>query len=342
MNQKAIIGFINIFIILAIILYFSREVFTYKGKDVEIYIKKGMGLTEIAQLLEKKGVVPDAKIFLIYAQSKGGDLKYGYYVIKHGYTLYDIWKMLHEGRERLFEFTIKPGDNLITIGENLERQNFIKNKLDFYKFVFDDRKVFQYGLEGITFEGYFPPETYKLSKTKSNESIKYLVDTFVNLFKKNYLPYKDRVDARFRDNGLDFYDVLKIASMVEKETSVESEKPLIAGVIMKRLEIDMILQIDPTRDYANALGRLINSYPEIFKNFQIYYKWEEYNTYKYKGLPPTPICSFTTDTLEATLNFANPEGYLYYFSPSGRKDHLFSKTYDQHKRYIRQYKRRKR
>jgi UPF0755 protein len=341
MNQKAIIGFINIFIIIAIILYFSREFFTYKGPDIDIHIRKGMGITEIAQLLEKKGVVPNAKIFLIYVQSKGADLKYGYYTIKHGYTLYDIWKMLHEGREKLFKFIIKPGDNLIIIGERLEKDGFIKDKLDFYKFVFDDRKVFKYGLEGITFEGYLPPETYYLSKTKSNESVKYLVDTFVNYFKKEYLPYKNKVDHRFRDLGLDFYDVMIIASMVEKETSVPTEKPLIAGVIMERLRINMILQIDPTRDYSKMLKKLIDQYPDVFKHYAIYYKWEEYDTYKYKGLPPTPICSFTTDTLEATLNFSNPQKYLYYFSPRGRKDHLFSRTYEQHLRYIRQYRNRR-
>jgi len=340
MNQKALIGFINIVIIVLIVLYFTKEFFTYKGEDVLIHIKKGMGRSEIAKLLEEKGIIPDARLFLLYTEAKGKNLKYGYYLVKKGYTMYDVWKMLHEGREVLFPFTVRPGDNLILIGIRLEDQGFIKDRLDFYKFVFDDQKVLAYGLEGITFEGYFPPETYKFSKSKTQESIKYIVDTFLKEFRRQFGPYKNKIGREFKERGLDFYDVMIIASMVEKETAREDEKPLIAGVIIKRLDIDMILQIDPTTIYSIQLKELIERYPHVFKNFAIYDKYKEYDTYRYKGLPPTPICSFTTSTFEAVLNFRNPEGYLFYFTPDGT-EHLFSKTYKEHLRKLRKYRRKK-
>jgi len=341
MNQKAIIGFINIFIIVVVILYFAKELFTYKGPDIVIHIEKGMKRTEIAKLLEEKGVIPDASLFLIYTEAKGTNLKYGYYLIKNGYTIYDIWKVIHDGKEYLFPFTIKPGDDLIKIGIRLEKEGFIKDRLDFYKFVFDDNKVFSYGLDGITFEGYFPPETYKLSKTKTRESIRYIVEAFLKEFNTKYKPYKQKVGIRFKKLGLAFYDVMIIASMVEKETPKEDEKPLIAGVIIKRIkEGTMRLQIDPTTIYSIRLKRLIMTYPDVFKNFPIYEKYAEYDTYRYWGLPPTPICSFTLSTLEATLNYTNEEGYRFYFSPNGY-NHIFSKTYKEHLRKLKESRRKK-
>ncbi len=365
MNQRAIVGFINVFIIVVIIIYFSKEFFTYKGKDTIICIKKGMGRTQIAQLLEEKRIVPSATLFLIYTEAMGKNLKYGCYRIKHGYTIYDVWKTLHEGREILFKFTIVPGDNLITIGEKLEKLGFIKSRFDFYKYVFNDQNVRKHGLKGITFEGYFPPETYKFSKIKTNESVEYIVEAFLKEFNRKYKPYENILNRRFKkvvikqvcppeedidtnenkkinkNNDiklcLDFYDMMIIASMVEKETALPEEKPLIAGVIIERLQRGIILQIDPTTIYALQLQRLILKNPDIFKNFAIYKRYREYDTYRYSGLPPTPICSFSIDTLEATLNPINRENFLFYFTPDGKK-HIFSKTLEEHRRNIRKYR----
>ena len=132
--------------------------------------------------------------------------------------------------------------------------------------------------------------------------------------------------------GLDFYDVMIIASMVEKETSIPEEKPIIAGVIIKRLQKNMLLQIDPTVIYGLKLKDLWDGKLK-HEDLKIY---DEYNTYMVKGLPPTPICSFSVESLKAVINYKDTP-YLYYFSPDGKK-HIFSTSYEEHKFKINKYK----
>ena len=109
------------------------------------------------------------------------------------------------------------------IGEKLEKEGFIEDKKIFYNFVFNEKNVRKYGLIGSSFEGYFPPETYHLSKTRS-KNISYLVEAFLKVFKNKYLPYKEKAEVKLGKLGLNFYDAMIIASMVEKETSVPEEK----------------------------------------------------------------------------------------------------------------------
>ncbi|RUM61026.1 MAG: endolytic transglycosylase MltG [Persephonella sp.] len=325
------IGFINAIAIFAIIFLFLKNYTIYQGETKIIYIKEGSSNRQIAELLEKEGIVVNKDIFYFYTQIKGKTLKAGYYQIKTGYSLYDIWKTLAEGKEIFFKFTIIPGENLYDIGEKLEKEGFIDDKKKFYNFVFNKENVKRYGLVGSSFEGYFPPETYFLSKSRS-KNIDYLVKAFLKVFKRKYLVYKPKAEEKLGKLGLDFYDVMIIASMVEKETSVKEEKPIIAGVIIARLQKNMLLQIDPTVIYGLKQKGIWNG-KLTKKNMKIY---SDYNTYLVKGLPPTPICSFTVDSLKAVINYKKTD-YLYYYSPNG-KTHLFSKDYEEHKAKIRKFK----
>ena len=330
---KLLFGFINATIIIIFSLFILNGFFVYKGPTKVIHIKEGTSNIEIAELLEKEKIIPNKDIFYLYSQIRGKTLKAGYYKIKTGYSLSDIWHILAEGKEIYFKFTIIPGENLLDIGEKLEKEGFIKDKNQFYKFVFDKKNVKKYGLVGSSFEGYFPPETYYLSKSRS-KNIDYLVNAFLKVFKEKYLVYKDEAEAKLGKLGLDFYDAMIIASMVEKETSIPKEKPVIAGVIIRRLQQNMLLQIDPTVIYGLKLenlwkGKLNRNHMKIFT---------EYNTYMIKGLPPTPICSFTVDSLKAVINYKDTS-FLYYFSPDGER-HVFSTTYEEHKFKINSYRRR--
>ncbi len=328
---KLLIGFINASIIIIFILFFLKNFLVYKGPTKIIYIKEGSSNIQIAELLEKEKIVPNKDIFYLYTQLKGKTLKAGYYKIETGYSLSDIWRILSEGKEIYFKFTIIPGETLLDIGEKLEREGFIKDKNDFYEFVFNEKNVKRYGLIGSSFEGYFPPETYHLSKSRSKD-INYLVKAFLKVFRKKYLVYKEEAEVKLGKLGLDFYDAMIIASMVEKETSIPKERPLIAGVIIRRLQKGMLLQIDPTVIYGLKVKGLWNGKLNR-ENMQIL---TEYNTYMIKGLPPTPICSFTVDSLKAVINYKETP-FLYYFSPNG-KNHIFSNSYEEHKFKINKYK----
>lgn len=346
MDKRAIIGLINVFIVITIFLLFLNSYFRYSGETKRIYIKRGQSINEIAKYLEKEGVVPNEKLFELYFTIKGGVPKAGEYEIKNGESLNDIWEKLTQGKEILYKFTIYPGNTLWDIGENLEKQGFIENKEDFYKYVFNSSNVKKYGLKGSSFEGYFPPDTYNLSKFQGKDDIEYFIGAFLRIFKKRYeKPYKGQVKEKFSsknsDIKLDFYDVMIIASLVEAEASSLpnkssnkekkakfEEKRKIAGVIINRLKKGQRLEVDPTVKYALRKNGIFNK--NFDKNFD-----SPFNTYKYAGLPPTPICSFTVESLEAVINYKNHN--YYYYRSLDKKTHVFSKTYEEHKRKAIEY-----
>jgi len=290
-------------------------------QTTDIYIPKGSSLKEIGNILKENKVIQNRTVFELYSRIKNKPLKYGYYRFEGYLSIKDVWEKLHAGKERLFRFTIVPGEDLIDIGNKLEKKGFIK-KESFYSFVFDKENLKKYGLTGSSFEGYFPPETYFFRK---NPEVTEIVKTFLQVFKKKYTPLLENKNI----NGLSFYQIMIIASLVEKETSIPEEKPVIAGIIMNRLKKNMKLQIDPTVIYALKLsgqweGKLKKEDMDVDS---------PYNTYLYRGLPPTPISSFSVESLKSVINYEQTD-YLYFFSKDGKK-HIFSKTYKEHIRKLR-------
>ncbi|WP_456383404.1 endolytic transglycosylase MltG [Persephonella sp.] len=284
----------------------------------ELEIKKGYTIHRIGEILKEKGIIQNRTLFILYARIKDRPLKYGYYSFEGNLSIADVWSILNEGRERLIKFTIVPGDDLLDIGQKLENKGII-DRSSFYSYVFNSENTKKMGLEGSTFEGYFPPETYYLRKNSEPEE---LVKNFLKLFREKYAPVIKKTDI------LSPYQVMIVASLVEKETSIREEKPLIAGVIINRLKKKMKLQIDPTVIYALKLaGQWDGNLTK--KNMKID---SLYNTYLYRGLPPTPISSFSIESLEAVLNFAETD-FLYFYSKDGKR-HIFSRTYLQHLKNI--------
>lgn len=123
----------------------------------------------------------------------------------------------------------------------------------------------------------------------------------------------------------DIYEVLILASIVEKEATFDDEKPLIAGVYHNRLRRGMRLQADPTVAYALEQAGIVRRSKIYYRDLQID---SPYNTYRNKGLPPTPICSPSIKSIKAVLNPAETD-YLFFFS-NNRGRHIFSKTYREH------------
>ncbi|WP_029519940.1 endolytic transglycosylase MltG [Persephonella sp. IF05-L8] len=289
------------------------------SKPVFVKIHKGESIKDIAEKLEKSGVIKNKDLFILYARYKNKPLKYGFYMFKGKLNIPQVWEILYSGKEKLIKFTIIPGEDLIDIGQKLEKAGFVK-KEDFYKYVFDAKNVRWYGLEGKSFEGYFPPDTYYFRK---DFTLRNIVETFLRNFKKRYKPVLKPVE------DLTPYQVMIVASMVEKETAIIEEKPIIAGIIINRLKKGMKLQIDPTIIYALKLKN--QWYGDLTrKNMKTN---SPYNTYLYKGLPPTPICSFSLESLKAVINYKKTD-YLYFFSSDGKR-HSFSKTYREHLRKVR-------
>ncbi|MEZ0324171.1 MAG: endolytic transglycosylase MltG [Hydrogenothermaceae bacterium] len=306
------------------ILLLSYTLFQINHKhpvDTEINIQKGMHTKDIAFLLKREGVISDPYIFMLMVKLKNSTLKAGYYSFKGELSILDVLNMLEKGYVKEYVFTIIPGDNLITIAEKLQNEGIVE-KERFLKFVFDKNILKAKNLEGDSFEGYFPPETYRIPyKADLNE----VIDIFLREFKKKYLPYKDK----FKDKSITFYEGMIIASMIEKEAFLEEEKPIIAGVILNRLKKDMRLQIDATVIYGLMLK---NRYTGKLTKEDMKFD-SPFNTYIYKGLPPTPICSFSITSLEAVINPKN-HNYLYYVLSKDRKSHVFTDNYNEHLKNI--------
>ncbi len=288
---------------------------TYLEKPVSIEIKKGETLKEISKKLQQKHIVKNWKVFYIYSLIKGSNLKYGFYEFKGNVSIKKVWETLYEGKEKLITITIIPGSDLLDIADILNKAGLVDKK-EFLDFVFDKTNVEKFGLKGTSFEGYFPPETYYFRK---NETLQNIIMVFLNQFKKKYKNY----ETLAKKKGLDFYKVMIIASLIEKETFIEEEKPIIAGVIYNRLKRRMHLQIDPTVIYALKLEGKWNG-NLTRENMKINSK---YNTYINYGLPPTPICNFSISSLKSAIDFKDTQ-YLYYVFDGKR--HIFSKTYTEH------------
>ena len=320
---------ISFFILLA---FLSISAFFYAKSRLEekvkiqtpkhIYIKQGLSIKEISSLLERKNIIKDKNMFYLYSKLKNKPLKAGHYLFTGDYSIVDVWRKLYEGKEELIPFKIIPGEDLFDIADKIQK-TFHIDKGRFLAYVFNPENVKKSGLIGLSFEGYFPAETYFF---RIDENIDSIVKTFLKVFKKKY------ESVLKKSKEFSPYQIMIIASLVEKETALQEEKPIIAGVIINRIKRGMLLQIDPTTIYALKLA---GKWEGKLTKKNIHFN-SIYNTYVYKGLPPTPICSFSLDTLKSVLNYKKTP-YLYYLSKNG-KNHIFSKTYREHINALKGYR----
>ena len=167
---------------------------------------------------------------------------------------------------------------------------------------------FPYPHENNNFEGYFYPETYIFSE---NVTTKQVIQTILAEFLKKFPPEKYPDKQKF-------YDTLKMASIVEAEVPDAVDKPKVAGIFLKRLEIGMRLESDATLKYE--LGR------QATRN-ELKQQNTPYNSYKVKGLPPTPIGNPPIETFKAVLN-AEKTDNLFFFTHKGKT--YYSKTHEEH------------
>lgn len=249
------------------------------------------------------------KLYLKYRDS-GRGIKAGQYQIEGKYSLEELIDLLESGKGRMVRVTIPEGFSIGQIVEHLEGLGHIK-KDEFYVELNEAAKTFPYPTPKGNFEGYLYPETYFLPE---NYDEKILVETMLKEFLKKF-PSEKYPDKE------EFYQKLIMASILEREAMVKSEKPVMASVFYNRLKRGMTLSSDATVNFVYNYSKK-----------RIYYKDlkvdSPYNTYKYKGLPPAPICNPAVDSVEAAYNPAQTD-YLF-FVAKGDGSHFFSKTYREH------------
>ena len=297
------------------------------GKTVEI--PYGTPTLRIVEILHDEGVIRSRLAFVILHTFLKSKLEAGEYEFDGYVSIFDVYRKLSKGIHKLHRIVVREGSDLYDIAELLESKG-ICSREDFLKYALSEEVPRSFGINSPTMEGFLFPETYLFSKnTHPLKVIEKMHLTFLERTKELREELKERGE-------LSLEEWVIIASMIEKETHLDSEKPIISAVIRNRLKKRMRLQIDPTVIYALKRNNLWNG-RLTKKDMSID---DPFNTYLYFGLPPTPICNPGLSSLRAALYPARVK-YLYFVVDPDRKRHIFSTTYSQHLRNVARLKRKR-
>jgi UPF0755 protein len=237
----------------------------------------------------------------------------------------EILHRLHSGSVVLYSVTIPEGLTLADISEILEKKGFLK-KERFFSLVLDPELLNKYRIPSDTAEGYLFPETYHFPRGASGREI---VEHMLKTFQKKVYPLFHRYGP---ERGLTLHEIVTLASLIEKETSVSEERSLVSAVFHNRLVQGMKLQADPTVIYS--LPQFDGNIRKQDLSFD-----SPYNTYVYPGLPPGPISNAGLDSIRAALRPAEVD-YLY-FVARNNGTHEFSLDLKSHLRAVEKYQLRK-
>jgi len=308
-------------------------------KTIAVEVPIGSGLSSISTLLEKEGIIKDARVFKYYAKFKNeSQFQAGKYDLTQAMTFDEIIESLKTGkvyRKPVFTMTIPEGLTLEQIGNIVEKKTPYTQK-EFMDLVTSDEFVqkmkakypelvtdavladnIRYDLEGYLF-----PATYSYFEEKP--SLESIVDEMVGAMDKLVKSYSDVL----AEKKISVHQLLTFASLLEEEATAQTDRETIASVFYNRIDQGMPLQTDPTVLYA------LGSHKDrvMYKDLEVD---NVYNTYKNKGLPPGPIAGAGKSSIEATLNPSKTD-YLYFLADKQGVNH-FSKTYDEHLQKVEKY-----
>jgi UPF0755 protein len=249
------------------------------------------------------------------------DIKAGTYAIKPQATLQSVLTMITEGKEYQYAITLVDGERFSEWRELLQADPHLKHTSDGMTQTQISTAI---GIDNDKVEGYFLPNTYHFTAGTSDISI--LKRAHVAMMKELDLAWQQRA----KDSPLKTpYQALIMASIIEKETAVASERGLVASVFMNRLRANMPLQTDPTVIYGMGDKYHGNITKKDLRTPTAY------NTYTMRGLPPTPIAMPSKAAIMAAVDPDNSD--FYYFVADGKGGHKFSTTLVEHNRAVRAY-----
>ena len=300
---KAFYVVIVVLLITILTVFYSFFVAKKEYKNVNLNIKKGTTFTQIYKDLKLNFGILDK----IYLKILGEDfkLKIGTYKFNGKLSKYEILKKIKNKESNGIRVTIPEGFTKKQVYERLEALG-LGSEEEINKAL--SEIDFPYPHENNNFEGYFYPETYIFNEGVTTKQV---LNTILNEFLKKFPPQKYPDKQKF-------YNQLKLASIVEAEVSDSVDKPKVAGIFIKRLEIGMKLESDATLKYE--LGR--QALRGELKTMET-----PYNSYKVKGLPPTPIGNPPVETFRA-VEKAEVTDNLFFFTHKGKT--YYSKTHEEH------------
>lgn len=296
---------------------------TSHAKEKTVVIKAGSNIKHLSQDLADQGIISNPLYFHIMArvEKKSAAIKAGEYSISPGLSPSELLDVFVKGKVKNYQLTLPEGWTFKQILAALKASPHLIKTLDGLS---EKDIMAKLGTPKRRAEGYFYPDTYFFPKGTTDLD-----------FLKRSMKTMERELAQLwdkRDKTIPLktpYEALILASIVEKESGLKSERDQIAGVFTRRLNKKMRLQSDPTIIYGMG-----DKYKGNIKRKHIRQK-TAYNTYQIDGLPPTPIASPGRDAIYAVLHPA--KGKTLYFVADGSGGHYFSKTLAEHNRAVRKY-----
>ena len=298
------------------------------GEEVLVTIEDGTSTYGIGKVLKENELIRSSMVFLLKVKTSeySGKLTSGTYTLSPKMTITEICQNLSEKKpvRETVTITFPEGYTIEQMAQTLAEKSLVSRDAffsaisDSYEYDFLNEipkdKDYTHALQGFLF-----PDTYEFYEDSSAHEI-------INRMLARF----DEVYFSMATDSKDIFDIITKASMIEKEAKLESERPVIAGVIENRTSRNMPYQIDATVLYAATDG-LYDNDNSAFIADKIKNLDSPYNTYMYAGLPAGPICNPGTTSIKAALN-PDSHSYLYYHTDTKKNDgsHIFTETFNQH------------
>jgi UPF0755 protein len=297
-----------------------------KGEPVRFTVPRGAGMSSVADTLAKRGVIGGTGWFKTYARIKGAAAKLqpGVYEVRPGASFDLILRKVTTGDVVKTRLVIPEGWELRRIAPRLAEVTRVPSDSILSRLM-DPAQAEKYGVPGPTLEGYLYPATYVFP---IGASLDVIVRELTSQYRRAWTP---QMRQQAQALGMNEREVVTLASIVEKEAKVWTERPTIARVYHNRLKRGMRLEADPTVQYA--LGehqrRLLRRHIQQTAD-------DPYNTYRNRGLPPGPIASPSRGAIQATLEPAEHD--FLFFVARANGTHVFTRTYNEHLREVARYR----
>lgn len=332
MNLKNNILFIFFLMVASFITLAWWEIYVpksyAKSQPIVYSARKGMGDEEIAKELEDKGIIKSRLFFEFYAVMSGNhsNLQAGKYELSSSMSSAEILKKFMIGDTVKDKITIVEGWNVNEIAKYLEikkgyaKEDFLNlAKQDFSEgFAFLKDKP-----QNMNLEGYIFPDTYETFDGQTAEEI--LRHILANFDKKLTIDVRNEIALQKKS----IFEIITMSSIIEKEVRSSEDKKIVSGILWKRIEAGIPLQVDSTVNYITNK----NDARVAIKDTKID---SPYNTYKYYGLPKGPISNPGQDSILAAV-YPEESNYWYYLSAKDDGKTIFSKTLDEHNIAVAKY-----
>ncbi len=333
--MKALLFFVRLGILAALVLgvgvfWFVKEVSvpaSSTAKPVVFEVKPGESGRSVADALEAKKLITNAMAFrlLLTFQEKreGATLRVGHYSVDPKQDIKNVLAGLLSGETLTRKATIPEGYTLEQTANSLEKQGVVEAEAVWQALTEKDLNLEWEFPDKL--EGYLFPSTYEFPwECTGEQAVRQMTGQFRTTFEELWKKHKKTAPLGVRETVI-------LASLVEREAQVAAERPTIAGVYLNRIKKGMKLECDATVQFALGKQKAVLLYSDL----EIA---SPYNTYRYPGLPPGPICSPGAASLEAALH-PKKSDYLFYVRNDVKNDgsHVFGRDYSEHQANIYKY-----